>query len=65
MSTYLDNKILFLIFVNILLLFMGMFMEGSATIILLAPILAPIAASLGIHPVQFGLIMCMNAVIGN
>lgn len=64
-STYLDNKILFLIFVNILLLFMGMFMEGSATIILLAPILAPIAASLGIHPVQFGLIMCMNAVIGN
>ena len=37
-STYLDNKILFLIFVNILLLFMGMFMEGSATIILLAPV---------------------------
>ena len=44
---------------------MGMFMEGSATIILLDPILAPIAASLGIHPIQFGLIMCMNAVIGN
>ena len=63
--TYLNTPILFLIFVNILLLFMGMFMEGSATIILLAPILAPIAGSLGIHPVQFGLIMCMNAVIGN
>lgn len=64
-TTYFDNRILFLIFVNILLLFMGMFMEGSATIILLAPILAPIAESFGIHPVQFGLIMCMNAVIGN
>lgn len=64
-TTYLNTPILFLIFINILLLFMGMFMEGSATIILLAPILAPIANSLGIHPVQFGLIMCMNAVIGN
>lgn len=50
---------------NVLLLFMGMFMEGSATIILLAPILAPIAAQFGINAVQFGLIMCMNAVIGN
>lgn len=60
-----STKFTFLIFVNVLLLFMGMFMEGSATIILLAPILAPIAASFGINAVQFGLIMCMNAVIGN
>ena len=63
-STF-SSKFSFLLFVNILLLFMGMFMEGSATIILLAPILAPIAAKFGINAVQFGLIMCMNAVIGN
>lgn len=60
-----SGKLVFLLFVNILLLFMGMFMEGSATVILLAPILAPIAASLGVHPVHFGIIMCINVVIGN
>lgn len=64
-TSHFSSKITFLIFVNCLLLFMGMFMEGSATIILLAPILAPIAAQFGINSVQFGLIMCMNAVIGN
>jgi len=64
-ATNITDKILFLVFVNILLIFMGMFMEGNATIILMGPILAPIAIMYGIHPIQFGLIMCMNAVIGN
>ncbi len=64
-TAYLNNRISFMLFVNILLLFMGMFMEGNATVILLAPILAPIARQLGINPVQFGLVMCMNVVIGN
>lgn len=64
-TTYLNSKISFMLFVNLLLLFMGMFMEGSATVILLAPILAPIARQLGIDPIQFGLVMCMNVVVGN
>lgn len=50
--------------VNVLLLIMGMFMDGGASILLLAPILQPIAVSLGINSVHFGLIMVLNLVIG-
>ena len=64
-GTYLGNRFAFLLFVILILLFMGTFMEGNATVILLAPILAPIAKSFGINPVQFGIIMCMMVVIGN
>lgn len=59
-----QNKYVFLLIVNILLLIMGMFMDGSAAVILLAPILAPIAATLGISTVHFGVIMVLNLIIG-
>ena len=59
-----DSPLVFLMLVNILLLIMGMFMDGGASILLLAPILQPIAVSLGISPVHFGLIMVLNLVIG-
>ncbi len=54
----------FLLLVNILLLIMGMFMDGGASVLLLAPILQPIAVSLGINPIHFGLVMVLNLVIG-
>ena len=54
----------FLMLVNILLLIMGMFMDGGASVLLLAPILHPIAVSLGINEIHFGLIMVLNLVIG-
>jgi len=54
----------YLLLVNILLLLVGMFMDGTAAIIILAPILTPIALSLGINGVHFGLIMVLNLVIG-
>lgn len=54
----------FLLLVNILLLIMGMFMDGGASVLLLAPILHPIAVSLGINEIHFGLIMVLNLVIG-
>lgn len=54
----------FLIVVNILLLIAGMFMEPTGIILILAPILFPIAIKLGIDPVHLGIIMVVNLEIG-
>ncbi|MDH6184884.1 TRAP transporter large permease [Polaromonas sp. CG_23.6] len=54
----------FLIVVNILLLIAGMFMEPTGIILILAPILFPIASRLGIDPVHLGIIMVVNLEIG-
>lgn len=59
------NKYMFLFLVNILLIVMGMFMDGGASVIILAPILAPVAQSLGISLIQFGVVMAFNLTIGN
>lgn len=59
-----QNKYLFLLFVNILLLILGMFLDGMATMIILAPLLAPVATALGIDLVHFGLVMVLNCAIG-
>jgi tripartite ATP-independent transporter DctM subunit len=58
------NPYLFLLLINLFLLFVGMFIEGSASLIILTPLLAPIAVKLGIDPVHFGLIMVLNITIG-
>ena len=60
-----SNKYVFLLLVNILLIIMGMFMDGGASVIILAPILAPVAASMGISLIHFGIIMAFNLTIGN
>ncbi|MFN3565574.1 MAG: TRAP transporter large permease subunit, partial [Burkholderiaceae bacterium] len=54
----------FLIVVNILLLIAGMFMEPTGIILILAPILFPIAVQLGVDPVHLGIIMVVNLEIG-
>ncbi|GAB4481667.1 MAG: C4-dicarboxylate TRAP transporter large permease protein DctM [Burkholderiaceae bacterium] len=54
----------FLIVVNILLLIAGMFMEPTGIILILAPILFPIAVQLGIDPVHLGIVMVVNLEIG-
>lgn len=59
-----DSWITFFIFVNALLLVVGMFVETSAAILVLAPILTPIAMSYGIDPVHFGLVMIVNLAMG-
>jgi C4-dicarboxylate transporter, DctM subunit len=50
--------------VNLALFVIGMFIETSAAIIVLAPILAPVAVSFGIDPIHFGLIMVVNLAMG-
>ncbi|MBQ5951176.1 MAG: TRAP transporter large permease [Lachnospiraceae bacterium] len=59
-----QNKYVFLLFVNILLLILGMFMENASCIIIMTPLLAPIAASYGVNLIHFGVIMVCNLAIG-
>lgn len=59
-----DNKFLLLLLINLLLLITGMFIDSGPAIMLLAPILCPVAASLGVNLVQFGLVMVINLTIG-
>jgi tripartite ATP-independent transporter DctM subunit len=55
---------LLLLLINLLLLFVGMLIEGTAALILLTPILVPVVVKVGIDPVHFGLIMVLNLTIG-
>lgn len=59
-----DNKYMILLLINILLLFTGMFIDSGPAIMLLAPILCPVASQLGVNLVQFGLVMVINLTIG-
>ncbi|PAU79511.1 TRAP transporter large permease [Halomonas salipaludis] len=59
-----DDPLMFLLVVNALLLVVGMFIETSAAILVLAPILTPIAMQFGVHPVHFGLVMVVNLALG-
>jgi len=58
------NKYLFLLIVNILFLLIGMVMESSPAIIIMAPLLAPVATYFGIDLIHFGVIMIVNLAIG-
>ncbi|ALS24629.1 TRAP transporter large permease [Paenibacillus naphthalenovorans] len=59
-----SSPIVFLFLVNLLLWFVGMFFETSAAIIILAPLLTPVAIALGVDPVHFGMIMIVNLAMG-
>src|SRR6185369_17042329 len=54
----------FLLLANLLMLFVGCFLETTAAILILVPILMPIVLKLGIDPVHFGLIMVLNLMLG-
>jgi tripartite ATP-independent transporter DctM subunit len=64
LTSVLDSPFWFLLGVNAALFLIGMFIETSASIIVLAPILAPVAAHFGIDPVHFGIIMVVNLALG-
>ena len=59
------NKWTFLLMVNVLLIFVGMVMEGGPAMMILGPLLMPIALKLGIDPIQFGIMFVFNLGIGN
>ena len=58
-----SNKYTALLIINVILLIIGMFMDMTAVVIILGPILHPLAVSLGIHPLHFGIIMIVNVNI--
>jgi tripartite ATP-independent transporter DctM subunit len=59
-----NNKIVILLIINVLLLFVGTFMDMTPAVLIFTPIFLPVVKQLGIHPVHFGLIMIANLCIG-
>ncbi len=59
-----DSKTAFLLAVILLFLFVGLFLEGIAAMLVLVPILHPIAVSFGVDPVHFGILVIFNLMIG-
>jgi tripartite ATP-independent transporter DctM subunit len=59
-----DNPFVFLILINVLLLFLGMLLEPTSALIITTPILLPVAVSFGIDPLQLGSILIFNLMIG-
>ncbi|MEK4024991.1 TRAP transporter large permease [Mammaliicoccus sciuri] len=59
-----SNPIVVIILINVLLLFVGTFMETIAALVILFPVLLPVAMEVGMDPVQFGVMMVLNLVIG-
>lgn len=62
--TLTSNKIVLLILINLLLLFVGSFMETIASLLILYPILLKVAVAAGIDPIQFSVIAVLNLIIG-
>lgn len=58
-----ENPYFLLLLINLILIGVGMFVEGSAALILLTPILVPVITSVGIDPVHFGIVMVLNLTI--
>ncbi len=59
-----SNKFVFLMLCNLVLLIMGMFLEGGAALMITTPLLLPVAQSLGVDTIHFGLVMIVNIMIG-
>jgi TRAP-type C4-dicarboxylate transport system permease large subunit len=58
------NPYVFLFLINVLFLILGCLLETAAAIIIFIPFLAPLATSLGIHPIHFGVVVIVNLMIG-
>src|SRR5690554_2664876 len=59
-----DNKFVVLIIINLILLFVGIFMDMTPAVLIFTPIFLPVVTSLGIDPIHFGIIMVTNLCIG-
>lgn len=59
-----DSPFVLLMVINVLLLFIGMFIEGGAALVILAPLLVPAVKTFGVDPVHFGMIFIVNIMIG-
>lgn len=64
LTTVSDSPFVILFFINLILLFIGLFLDTVPAIIVMAPMLLPTVKSLGINPIHFGVIMAVNLAIG-
>lgn len=63
-QTITDNPLLLLLLINLLLFVVGMFLDAGPAILILGPVLAPIMAGIGIDPLHFAIVMCVNVTVG-
>ncbi len=59
-----ENKYIILLLINILLLIVGCFMDTTAALIILVPILYPVVTAVGVNPIHFAMIICVNLAVG-
>ena len=59
-----DSKVIILLLINILLLIVGCFMDTTAALIILVPILYPVVTAVGVNPIHFAMIICVNLAVG-
>jgi tripartite ATP-independent transporter DctM subunit len=59
-----DNKIIILLIINMILLFVGIFMDMTPAVLIFTPIFLPVITKLGMDPIHFGIIMVLNLCIG-
>jgi TRAP-type C4-dicarboxylate transport system permease large subunit len=64
LGAFAGSPVLMLLVINIFLILLGMVLHATATIIIVVPILLPLARQIGIDPVHFGVIVCLNVGIG-
>lgn len=59
-----DNKIIILLVINLILLFVGVFMDMTPAVLIFTPIFLPVVVDLGLDPIHFGIIMVVNLSVG-
>jgi TRAP-type C4-dicarboxylate transport system permease large subunit len=64
MLTITDSRLVMLLLVNLFLLVLGMFLEGTASLIIMTPLIVPTMIALGVDPIHLGIIICINVTLG-
>ena len=59
-----SNPIVVILIINLILVFVGMFMESTAAVVIMFPVLLPVATAIGMAPVHFGVMAILNLMIG-
>jgi TRAP-type C4-dicarboxylate transport system permease large subunit len=64
MNSLSENPLVLLFLLNLLLFFVGMFLDAGPAILILGPVLGPTFVALGVDPLHFAIIMCVNVTVG-
>ena len=64
MADFTDNKLILLFMLNLLLLLIGMFLDAGPAVLVLGPVLGPMFIEMGMDPMHFAVVMCINVTVG-